>query len=137
MKPKPFAPATDLAPIPFDGRLLHRAEQLKQLGLPFTPHVGCFVWDPEGAIPAPSPFPERVYFVLSMPRFLDIFGTEKTMVERLVWLPTWYQARWIAELMGLGDRVTGIWRKSPSMEPGEELLHLYDLLIEAFREKKE
>jgi hypothetical protein len=136
MKPKPFDPKTDLAPIPFDRRLIHRAEQLKHLGLPLPPHVGCFVWDPEGAIPAPSPFPERVYFVLSMPRFLDIFGSEEAMIERLVWLPTWHQARWVAQRMGVGDRVAGIWRDSPSMEPGEDLLLLYDLLIEAFREKK-
>ena len=59
MKPIPFDPATDMAPIPFDQNHLELARQLKQAGLEWKPHVGCFVWDHEKHIEADSPFPLR------------------------------------------------------------------------------
>jgi hypothetical protein len=80
------------APIPFDDRLLQSALAMKKCGLPWTPETGCFVWDPLKVIQAPSPFPKRIYFILSMPRFMNIFGDIDTMQEKLVWLPTWHQA---------------------------------------------
>lgn len=43
MKPVPFSPQTDLAPISFDERTLQLARELKQQGLPWKPHTGCFV----------------------------------------------------------------------------------------------
>ncbi len=88
-------------PIPIEDRLLDLALDLKRSGLPWTPHVGCFVWDPEGLITAPSPFAKRVYFILSMQRFLRIFGDIETMQDRLVWLPTWYQAAQLCRQMGI------------------------------------
>ena len=49
MKPLPFDPHKDLAPIPFEARHVELAKELKRLGLPWAPHVGCFVWDGEGS----------------------------------------------------------------------------------------
>lgn len=113
----PFDPNTDLAPIPFDPALCRIAAGLKASGLPWKPHVGCFVWDPDEHIAAPSPFPGRVYFILSMPRFIDIFGSAEAVREHLVWLPTWYQARRICHLRGIappggvsGDAVADLTR---------------------------
>jgi hypothetical protein len=97
----PFNPATDRAPLPFDRELLDLARELKDRGLPWQPHVGCFVWDPDGHIEAPSPFPERVYFILSMPRFIDIFGSIEAIKRDLVWIPTWYQARQVCREKGI------------------------------------
>ena len=75
MKPVPFNPQNDLATIPFEKNLCNLALEMKQLGLPWSPHVGCFVWDRDEHIEVDSPFPERIYFILSMPRFLSIFGS--------------------------------------------------------------
>jgi hypothetical protein len=90
MKAIPFDPDKDLAPLPFEARHVEFAKELKRLGLPWAPHVGCFVWDGEGTIEAGSPFPERIYFILSLPRFLSIFGSIEAIREKLVWLPTWH-----------------------------------------------
>ena len=93
MQPVPFDPASDLPPTPFDEAICLLARQLKDNGLPWRPHVGCFVWDPEGWIKPESPFPNRIYFILSLPRFLDLLGSTKALQEKLIWLPTWHQAR--------------------------------------------
>ncbi len=120
MESVPFDPQTDRAPIPFDDALCRAARQLKKRGLVWTPHVGCFVWDPLERIQPTSPFPHRIYFVLSLPRFLSIFGSIQAMQDDLVWLPTWTQARAV-----LADR---------GVEPpaGVADLHgLYACLLEA------
>jgi hypothetical protein len=93
MKSTPFDEKTDYPPIPFQEKLCEIALRMKESGLEWRPHAGCFVWDPEKIIPAPSPFPNRVYFILNLNHFLKIFGSIKSMQEKLVWLPTWHQAR--------------------------------------------
>lgn len=93
MKPTPFDPAKDYPPIPFDQSVLEAARDLKRAGLPWNPHVGCFVWDPDEVMPVPSPFPQRIYFVLNLGRFTEILGSTEAVREELVWIPTWTQAR--------------------------------------------
>lgn len=90
----------ELSPIPFSEALLAAAQRLKQLGVPWSPHTGCFVWDSEAVITSPSPFPLRIYFILNMRRFLDIFGTVEKMQQQLVWIPTWYQAVELCRILG-------------------------------------
>ena len=102
MNPTPFDAGTDLPPVSFESDVLELAARLKQAGLRFRPHVGCFVWDPEGVIDAPSPFPQRVYFILNLKRFEQIFGSLESIAERLVWIPTETQARGILDNEG-GD----------------------------------
>jgi hypothetical protein len=84
MKSKPFDPKTDLPPIPFEDSCLQLAASLKEAGLEWTPHVGCFVRDPEGRIKVESPFPSRVYFILNLGRFLQIFESIDSMKKELV-----------------------------------------------------
>jgi hypothetical protein len=91
MKPTPFDEQEDLEPIPFSDDLRRLALNMKRAGLLWKPHVGCFVWDREGRIGAPSPFPRDIYFILNMNRFLAIFGSIEEMQRSLVWLPTWSQ----------------------------------------------
>jgi hypothetical protein len=137
MKPIPFNLQQDLATMVFDTRICRLAAELKQLGIPWQPHVGCFVWDPDGHIKADSPFPHRIYFILSLPRFLDIFGRIEAMVEKLVWLPTWHQARLLCQRMGVPDQaVAAIWQSQRPMAAGEELREIYHLLMGALREKR-
>jgi hypothetical protein len=129
IQPKRFDAEVDLPPLPFDPRHTALARQLKERGLPWTPHVGCFVWDPDERIAVTSPFPERIYFILSLPRFLRGFGSLEAMTEQLVWLPTWHQARLLCRQLGIADReVTAIWAAEPPPATGEELLAIYRLL---------
>jgi hypothetical protein len=126
MTPVPFDTDRDLAPIPFDDRICQLALKLKSSGLEWRPHVGCFVWDPDGVIQAPSPFPNRIYFILSLPRFLEIFGTLDRMIEKLVWLPTWHQARILCRHLGLRGK-----------EPDPDLHALYERIGAAIELKKQ
>ncbi len=80
-------------PIPTDVQVLESARRLKLSGLPFEPRVGCFVWDPDGYIQPDSPFPHRVYMILSLHRFLQIFKTERAIAEQVIWVPTEHQTR--------------------------------------------
>lgn len=136
MKPTPFAPATDLAPIPFDGRHWAAARRLKQAGLAWKPHVGCFVWDPDGLLPVDSPFPDRVHFILNLGHFVRLLGSVERVQERLVWLPTWHQARLVAEALGVGEEaIRTIWTGETLPGPGEDLLMLYERILAALERR--
>ena len=123
-----FNPEKDLAPIPFDERVCRLALEMKKKGLKWRPHVGCFVWDPEGIIKVASPFPGNVYFILNLPRFIDIFGSVDRITENLVWLPTWYQARILCHQLGITD--DSLISGGPTSSPVEDLLGLYRTIRE-------
>ena len=67
----------------------------------WRPHVGCFMWDPEGCIEVPSPFPERIYFILNLGHFIRLLGSLEEIARKLVWLPTWHQALRIGSILCL------------------------------------
>ena len=129
MKATPFDPSRDLAPIPFSAALCRKARELKEAGLLWEPQVGCFLWDPEQTIPAPSPFGERIYFVLNLNRFLQFYRDFDELKEKLVWLPTWHQARLL--LLRLGAESAGM-----AGSPEEEFLDLYERILDALRSRK-
>ena len=131
-EPVAFDPDRNLAPIPFSLRLVESARRLKALGLPWSPHVGCFVWDPEGLVGVPSPFPHNIYFILSLPRFVAIFGSREKIAERLVWLPTWHQTRLLCARLGVADAAAAA--VGPDSAAGEDLIALYDLLARALKD---
>ena len=136
MTSKRFNPEIDLAPMPFDERICQRAMAMKKSGLEWRPHVGCFVWDPDEFIKPPSPFPNRIYFILSLSRFIDIFNSIEQIAEKLVWLPTWHQARLVGHQLGISDGASDRKRQQGrKSEPVEELLHLYGLIVEALKNK--
>ena len=122
----PFDPDKNLAPTPFDETTCVLAQEMKNLGLDWEPHVGCFVWDPEHFIKTASPFPNRVYFILSLPRFIDIFGSPSAIREKLVWLPTWHQARQLCDQYGLRPIA-----RIAITTPTDELQSVYRNLIHA------
>jgi hypothetical protein len=83
---------------------------------------------------AGSPFPEKIYFILSLPRFLSIFGSIEAMREKLVWLPTWHQARLLCRRLGIEDKeIADIWTSGRTMNPGDELQAVYEKLADALR----
>ena len=136
METQRFNPETDLAPMPFDERICHRAMEMKQHGLAWRPHVGCFVWDPDEHIQPDSPFPGRIYFMLSLKRFIDIFESIEQMAEKLVWLPTRYQAQLIYQQMaGSGAAIESGRSNDHTVSAIEELFQIYGLIIDALKEK--
>jgi hypothetical protein len=90
---------------PFDETICDLAERLKSAGLTWTPRVGDFVWDKTAVINYPSPFPNRIYFILNINRFLEIYHTADQMIEKLIWLPVWHQARVICADLNIDDKM--------------------------------
>ncbi len=136
MKPIHFEPLTDLAPMPFDSQICQLALKIKRLGINWQPHVGCFVWDPDNTIAVDSPFPHRIYFVLSLARFIDIFGSRAAIVEKLVWMPTWHQARLLCQQLKVpDDAIAQIWQSRPSLSAGNELQKIYEQIIVALQNR--
>ena len=136
MIPQRFNPEKDLAPMPFDERICLKALEMKKNNIDWRPHVGCFVWDPEKIIKPSSPFPGRIYFILSLARFIEIFDTIDQIAAKLVWLPTWHQAQLIYRQLAGTDAVMDQRRPvGPKVSSVEELLHVYGLIIEALKEK--
>jgi hypothetical protein len=131
-----FDSAIDLAPIPFDERVCRLALEMKKSGLVWQPHVGCFVWDPDRFMRPASPFPGRVYFILSLARFINIFGSIEEIAAKLVWLPTWHQSRLLCRQLGIDDQTVlkGI-AETQGQSPCEELLHVYRTLTDRLRRR--
>jgi hypothetical protein len=132
MKPIVFDPSQDVEPIPFEQPHLNLAKEMKKKGLVWQPHVGCFVWDFSGLIAVRSPFPLQIYFILSLPRFVDLLGSIDNVATKLVWLPTWHQARIIAFRHGIENKtIASIWQQENDVGAGQDLLCLYRLISEA------
>ena len=130
MKPTPFNPETDLPPIPFDLRHCKAAALLNDRGLTWTPHVGCFVWDPDEIMEVTSPFPSRIYFILNLGHFLRIFGSLEEISRKLVWLPTYHQARLLCDQVGADqEEVSAVLASAASIRAGDELLVLYKMIL--------
>lgn len=130
MQTTPFNIETDLAPIPFERRHCQMAARLKEAGLPWKPHVGCFVWDRDEQIKVPSPFPERIYFILNLVRFLEIFDTVENITEKLIWVPTWHQARQLCDKMGVKKRdIIDILCNENHVSADHDVLLLYRILL--------
>jgi len=138
MKPTTFDSNTNFPPIPFDKRHCEMAGVLKDNGLPWEPHVGCFVWDRDGLIEVSSPFPQRIYFILNMGHFLKLFETVENMAKRLVWLPTWHQARLLCNKFGVENKqIASLWHSMEMIEPGDDLLLLYKMIVGVLKQKRE
>jgi hypothetical protein len=133
-----FDPEKNLAPTAFDERICHLASRMKSLGLEWQPHAGCFVWDPDKLIKPESPFPGRIYFVLSMARFIEIFGSVEEMARTLVWLPTWHQACLIYRMMSAADTTCERFPSSAGAQnPTEQLIRIYELMIDHLQKRRE
>lgn len=117
---------------PFDDALCELAADLKSAGLKWTPCVGDFVWDPRAVINYPSPFPHRIYFILNINRFLDIFQTIPEMVDQLVWLPTWHQARAVCAALKIDNAAfRDTFCEQGGFEAGKDLDIVYRIMLSA------
>ena len=61
---------------------------MKDAGLDWTPAAGQYVHDPEGVVDRPSPFGERIFFILNYEYFMTLLGGVESFHRRMVWLPT-------------------------------------------------
>jgi hypothetical protein len=129
MQATPFNASQDLEPIPFSRELCLLAQKMKEAGLSFRPHVGCFVWDRENRIPAPSPFPHDIYFILNVNHFTRIFGDTEEMSRSLIWLPTFTQCLQLTERLPVNSDAI---RKSLTRADGD-LVTLYRVFLEELR----
>jgi hypothetical protein len=137
VKPTPFREGIDLEPIPFGQRHCLAAKRLKKEGLIWNPQVGCFVWDEAGIIEAPSPFPHRIYFVLNLGHFARRFGTMEDVADKLVWLPTWHQARLLCKTMGISkEEICEAVCTSGVATVDGELLSLYGLILKGLEKQR-
>ena len=135
MNSTPFDEVKDRAPIPFTREHCMLAEQLKKAGLPWHPHVGCFVWDRDRFIQVSSPFPNRIYFILNMGHFLRLLGTVRDIKRQLIWLPTWYQARLLCVQLGVTDDKIHASRMNEGVRKVEdELSEIYGILLNALKQ---
>ena len=134
MKPTPFDEEKDYAPTPFDRRHCETAARLKEAGLRWWVHVGCFAWDPNGWLTETSPLPNRIYFILNLSHFARLLGGVPEISRKLVWLPTWHQSRILCRQYSVPDEeVAAIWSSTEPMGPGDELLRIYQLLLDRLR----
>ena len=112
------------------------ARRLKQLGLPWDPGVGHYVWDESGIIDCESPFHDSVYFILDLRHFLRKAETVENLKRDLCWLPCWLDAREILRQLGVADELVSTrLRESAALETGEERLCLYHLIEEGLKQR--
>jgi hypothetical protein len=130
LKSTPFNPNSDLAPIPFSKEVCMAAKSLKEKGLDWNPHVGCFVWDENNSFEVTSPFPNQIYFILNLGHFLKIFDTVENMKDKLVWIPTFHQAKSIIQKFNLSDEKKYSLNLNSVDTLEEELIKLYQIIFE-------
>lgn len=113
----------------FSQQEIDAARRLRDLGLRWFPAPGHFVFDEARAVEQPSPFQERVYFILELKHFLRRTGGVDRLRSALFWLPTWYDARELLQSQGVTDaEVADALQHAGAIESRSELLALYGLI---------
>ncbi|MEO8271375.1 MAG: hypothetical protein ABI557_16760 [Aureliella sp.] len=106
------------------------AKRLHELGLPWKPSVGNFVFDATDFCQQPSPFQTGVYFILNYAYFMRLLGGLERFKENMIWLPTWDDIRSILTDLGLTDDFVGNHiQETRAIEFGKERLVLYELAV--------
>lgn len=120
----------------FDDDIIDLARRLKRLGLSWEPRPGHYVYDETGLIEPPSPFRERVYFILDLKHFLRRTGTLEELKARFTWLPTWEDARNLSADLGIANEETAErLRAARSVENRRELADLLQWIGEELERK--
>jgi hypothetical protein len=113
--------------------MIQMAIAFKSGGVPWDPTAGHYVLDRESIVQRESPFQQGVYFVLNLPHFFKLAGGRDSFEEKMVWLPTWEQAREILRESGLSDQsLQSILHESDAIAEANELTKLYELIAERF-----
>ena len=113
--------------------MIEMAISFKAGGVPWRPSAGHYVLDRQSIVQRESPFQPGVYFILNLPHFMKLAGGLDSLIEKMVWLPTWEQARDILRESGLSDQsLQSILQESQSIAEANELTKLYELISERF-----
>lgn len=116
--------------VKFTDQEIKVARQLKAAGVPWVPSVGHYVFDSTQLVQPPSPFQTGVYFVLHYDYFMTLAGGVDAFVEKMVWLPTWEQTRFVASEVGVSESDFQSLRNDDSIwNRGGERLAMYELLL--------
>lgn len=107
------------------------ARTLKSRNAIWNPTPGQFVLDDDQVFHHTSPFQPHVFFILDLQHFLRYTGTTEEMKRRMVWLPTWHDAREELQKLGLShQQIADHLRSQKAIEEGRELESLLRLWIE-------
>ncbi len=113
----------------FSAEEIQLAKEFKQYGLNWTPTVGNYMYDEHGLIEVPSPFQEKVYFILDLKHFLRHSGTIENLRDKMIWLPQWEDARMTLKQLGVGNEsIIETLQMQKGLETGSERLVLYKLI---------
>jgi hypothetical protein len=113
----------------FSDEELELAQLFKAYGLDWKPAPGQYVLDQGQLIEAPSPFQERVFFILDLRHFLRRSGTLDGLKERLCWLPTFEDARALLRDFGVSNsEVARRLCETGALASGSERLELYRMI---------
>ena len=108
---------------------IEMARQLRRNGLAWEPKAGHYVYDETAFCKQPSPFQDRVYFILNYPYFMKTVGGVERFKEIMTWLPTWDDARGILRSLQVSDQdILDHLGKERAIETGTERLALYELI---------
>lgn len=108
---------------------LELAQLFKAYGLEWTPSPGQFVLDQSHLIEVPSPFQERVYFILDLRHFVRRSGNIEELKQRMCWLPTWEDARRLLRQFSVADaEVSRRVCETGALAAGRERLELYRII---------
>ncbi len=117
----------------FSDRMIELAIAMKSAGVPWQPSAGHYVFDKGRIVQRASPFQDGVYFVLNLPHFVKLAGGVDAFVDKMVWLPTWEQARQVLRDAGMTDQcLQSVLLEKNSIARQEELVTLYELILDHF-----
>ena len=101
----------------------------RRQGLPWEPKAGHYVYDLTGFCKQPSPFQEKVYFILNYNYFMKTVGGVEQFKEIMLWLPTWDDARQLLRRFEVSDQeILAYLNKHEAIERGTERIALYELI---------
>ena len=96
--------------------------------------AGHYVYDATSFCSQPSPFQDRVYFILNYAYFMKTVGGVDRFKEIMIWLPTWDDARGILRSLHVPHaRVLEHLLQERAIENGSERLALYQLIAASLR----
>ena len=105
------------------------AKKLRKQGLKWEPKAGHYVYDETGFCKQPSPFQEKVYFILNYNYFMKAVGSVEQFKEIIIWLPTWDDARELLRSFEVSDQQLLAYLKNhQAIERGTERIALYELI---------
>jgi hypothetical protein len=74
---------------------------------------------------------------LNLGHFLRIFGSLEEIVKKLVWLPTYHQARLLCDQFDVHqEKVSAVLASTDNIRVGDELLALYKMILKRLEARR-